>query len=266
MKTIIAFLFAAVTLAGNADFIAQQREVPPDSDLGKIRAKRLKQTGGFIAKPNTQKGKFLILDAQDVVASSNFTMIASQLSKATGINFAYEKTASASVAACDWNEQAKKRDAKCVIAVVADDKLPMALVAPEDNWGVVNTRKLSRNLLTDGAKAKFLEGRTRREFGRVFALLCGGVTTGFKGVAVEAATIEEADSRSELFPPDVLQRCTQRLIAMGYVPERRSSYRKACQEGWAPQPTNDLQKAIWDEIHTLPSDSIKIKFDPKRDK
>jgi len=25
-------------------------------------------------------------------------------------------------------------------------------------------------------------------------------------------------------------------------------YRKACEEGWAPMPTNAIQKAIWDEV------------------
>lgn len=37
-----------------------------------------------------------------------------------------------------------------------------------------------------------------------------------------------------------------------------SSYRKACQEGWAPAPTNDVQRAIWDEVHEIPSEPIKI--------
>lgn len=47
---------------------------------------------------------------------------------------------------------------------------------------------------------------------------------------------------------------------------RFATYRRACEEGWAPSPTNDEQRAIWDDVRKLPSDPIKIKFDPKRDK
>ena len=35
---------------------------------------------------------------------------------------------------------------------------------------------------------------------------------------------------------------------MGITPYRRTTYREACQEGWAPQPTNDVQKAIWEQV------------------
>ena len=33
-------------------------------------------------------------------------------------------------------------------------------------------------------------------------------------------------------------------------PVRRATYRRAVEEGWAPPPTNDYQKAIWDAAHT----------------
>ena len=29
---------------------------------------------------------------------------------------------------------------------------------------------------------------------------------------------------------------------------RRASYKVACEEGWAPAPTNDFQKAIWEKV------------------
>ena len=45
-----------------------------------------------------------------------------------------------------------------------------------------------------------------------------------------------------------------------------ASYRTACQQGWAPAPTNDAQRTIWQEVHQIPDKPITIKFDPKRDK
>ena len=56
------------------------------------------------------------------------------------------------------------------------------------------------------------------------------------------------------------------LRAIGVKPAEKTTYRKACHEGWAPPPTNEVQKAIWEQIHSSPDKPIKIEFDPKKDK
>ena len=38
-----------------------------------------------------------------------------------------------------------------------------------------------------------------------------------------------------------------RAEKLGIKPARMTTYRKAVEEGWAPAPTNDFQKAIWEE-------------------
>ena len=50
----------------------------------------------------------------------------------------------------------------------------------------------------------------------------------------------------------------------GVTPARKGTYEAACQQGWAPAPTNDIQKAIWDKIHAVPATPMKIEFDPKK--
>ena len=52
----------------------------------------------------------------------------------------------------------------------------------------------------------------------------------------------------------------------GITPAIESTYRKACKEGWAPQPTNEYQQAIWDSFHELPTKPVKIEFDPAKGK
>lgn len=42
------------------------------------------------------------------------------------------------------------------------------------------------------------------------------------------------------------------------------TYRHACNLGIAPQPTNDVQKTIWDKVHAPPKNPMKIEFDPKK--
>jgi hypothetical protein len=50
----------------------------------------------------------------------------------------------------------------------------------------------------------------------------------------------------------------------GVLPAQVSTYRKACVEGWAPPPANDVQKIIYTEVNSKPTEPIKIKFDPKK--
>ena len=50
----------------------------------------------------------------------------------------------------------------------------------------------------------------------------------------------------------------------GVKKEARIPYLVAVQEGWAPAPTNDVQKAIWDKVHALPTEPIKIKPEEKK--
>ena len=38
------------------------------------------------------------------------------------------------------------------------------------------------------------------------------------------------------------------MTGQGMKPIRRTTYRNAVREGWAPPPTNDFQRAVWDEI------------------
>ena len=38
------------------------------------------------------------------------------------------------------------------------------------------------------------------------------------------------------------------LPQMGIPQIRRVSYKNACEEGWAPAPTNEFQKAIWEKV------------------
>jgi len=37
---------------------------------------------------------------------------------------------------------------------------------------------------------------------------------------------------------------------MGMAAPKLVPYLKACQEGWAPVPTNDYQKAVWERVRS----------------
>lgn len=68
------------------------------------------------------------------------------------------------------------------------------------------------------------------------------------------------------YPPDEYARTLDYLKRYGVEPYVETTYRHACQEGWAPTPTNDYQKAIWEKERKLPSNPLKIEFDPQKGK
>ena len=63
---------------------------------------------------------------------------------------------------------------------------------------------------------------------------------------------------------DMVKRAEKYMEKCGVTPLRIATYRQACREGWAPAPTNDVQKAIWDKVHAIPKSPMKIEFDPKK--
>jgi len=67
-------------------------------------------------------------------------------------------------------------------------------------------------------------------------------------------------------PVDVTAKMLPYFEARGVKSEQLIPYRVAVQEGWAPQPTNDVQRTIWNQIHAIPDKPITIEFDPKKDK
>ena len=51
-----------------------------------------------------------------------------------------------------------------------------------------------------------------------------------------------------------------RLPELGVTPWKETTYKRACEEGWAPAPTNEYQKAVWDKVHAIPDQPLKIKY------
>jgi hypothetical protein len=81
---------------------------------------------------------------------------------------------------------------------------------------------------------------------------------------MNTATVRELDMVKEQIPVDMIDFWIRYLSRIGVTQPEFTTYRKACKEGWAPTPTNDVQKAIWDRIHATPKNPMKIEFDPKK--
>ena len=136
----------------------------------------------------------------------------------------------------------------------------MSICAPESKWSVINVSPLQ----TD--KIPFFKARVERSIVRgIVPLLCGADSQ--YPLCLMSAVHKPADLDRFInakLPIDVIARFKQNFKALGLGSWTISTYRKACQEGWAPAPTNDIQKAIWDKVHAMPTAPIKIKPETKK--
>ena len=140
------------------------------------------------------------------------------------------------------------------VYVVDTDKIPtMSLVSVEAGWGVVNVRQL--------APGK----EVTCELNRVAVMVFGGFVSQFKASPMQ--TVRSPEDLDKLVGEgitfDAVQAMMRNLQNRGVKPMRRTTYRRACEEGWAPEPTNEFQKVIWEKIKAeqseKPSNPLRIK-------
>ena len=204
-----------------------------------------------VVKPGSGQGSILILNQQKRVNTSEFESVAKLFAEMTECKvFASDKEVPATIC----------------LRVTDNSSAPHSLLAPEDHWGEINIAKLVDDLSSDKAKSKFLASRARKLAIKSLSILCGGGASQFPDNLMNTATIREMDYHKEQVPVDLVDRYTTYLKQLGITPRVTASYEEACQEGWAPQPTNEFQKAIWDKVHAIPQKPIKIEYNEKRDK
>ena len=215
------------------------------------------RTGGKIAVPGSMKGKIVYVNAQKRAPRKWLEQNADTFGKATRL------TIVVSDGKFEFPSPAIQGEAS--LFVVDDPKLPPLLSAPESRWAMVNVAPLAKGA---GEKAQFFAARVQKELTRGFCLLAGAQNSGYPDALVGCITkSDELDKFADCrLPIDVMNRFAPYLKGYGITPKIYSTYIKACQEGWAPPPTNDVQRAVWQKVHAIPDKPIKIEFDPKKDK
>lgn len=141
--------------------------------------------------------------------------------------------------------------------VIDDENLPMSLVAPEGRWGFVNVAPLAKGR---GENPVFFEARVKKEMARIGSMVLGGIGSSYPGNILRLMT--DADGLDKIendkLPVDAIQQCAGNLMAIGVRPWRTISYRKACMDGIAPEPTNDVQRAVWKAVHEMPRKPLQL--------
>lgn len=151
--------------------------------------------------------------------------------------------------------------------LIDNPSMPMSLVCLEEGWAMVNFSKL--NIGTPDEKT--LARRFGAELNRVIRSLLAVGENGRKPIRVLDTIKPAPRNGADLdklvnisIPVDEGLAIHGNMPSFGVSPERQIPYLIACKQGWAPLPTNAVQKAIWDKVHQLPSNPIKIKPETKK--
>ena len=272
MATVVALSYA---MAAEPLAAAQPAPPPPDMRMGvkapdgnaaqqQRRRKRKRLTpeqqmekfGGFVEP--AYNGKFLyFVDSQRRVPATAVEWVAGQVRIALSLPTRIERSAKGAKI-----PDTPPPDAGGVISVVDAAGEPSLLVAPDSGWARVNVAALA----ADGAPAEVLEARFKKELWRAFVILFGGGNSlNDTDVMRPVRSPKDLDvSEALVSSPEPFNVMMAGAKAAGITPVHRTTYLNAVRLGWAPAPTNDAQRAIWEKVHELPAAPIKIKPETRK--
>ena len=213
-----------------------------------------KRYGGIVIDRTNQRGAFLFVNAQDKVAQDVFAGEVAQIGELMKIDARVVPTAE-KVTIANLSELQSKLGANAAVFLVANDENPPLLIAPERNWGIINVSALLKGA-TDADKIK---KRMACEVWRSFAFMTQGYSADVRSSMQEIKDVKEFDDFAGVqFGPEAMMSAPRHLNAIGIYPYEVTTYRALCGLGKAHAPTNEYQKAIWDEFHSVPTKPITI--------
>ena len=257
MKTLIALLTASMVTV-----VFAAEDVKAEKNQEAKKPSIAQRVGGFLIDYKAAKGKYMFINCQDKLDTKLINGLAVGLKNDYSWLFECVDGEKSVRTVKEVVALKAKHGALAATAFVYCDDLPFALTVPEANLSIVNVKEL----MADNPKAILLENRLVRATLRAFAFSLGaGYTTFEAGVMQPIASVADLDRFSSNFiPPDTANAALQNGGKIGFKPYRRTTYKRACKEGWAPAPTNEFQKAVWDKVRATPKNPMKIEFDPKK--
>ena len=258
MKKIIVLAALAASMAVFSE-TAGRRQMTPEQ-LAKIRAARQKQTGGLVEVKGS--GHLAVFSDQadfseDEIRESYRSL--TDFAKGLSIRVKPVKFSIATAAA-----ELAESGAGAGVFVIDDAALPMSLVALEEGWGFVNIAPLRAG---NPPREKYAL-RFKKQFIRISSVVFSGVKSNFLTSPLQnVRSVAQLDKTiGDKYGMDTMTGILNHLPEIGVVRDEQITYREACRRGVAPAPTNEFQKAIWEQVHSVPKNPMKIEFDPKKGK
>lgn len=248
-KLIIICIFTLGTmtlLAEESKDLAARR-----AKMRERRERVYRNTGGTIVKPGSQRGKIRFVSSVPSVGKSVLEKQYMPFKQ----YYPFDMEAINGNAVTLENAGAEKARLGLSIAIFIVDasfSAPM-IAAPEEGWAIVNN------------SACGTPERTAKEAIKAFAVVAGAANSRFGVTFLSSTHPRELDSVDVVeIPVDVAESILKQLRLVNVTPQSKAHYNIAVQQGWAPAPTNDVQKAIWNKVHAIPAEPIKIKYEKKK--
>lgn len=238
----VGLLFVSlISFAAWADIQTAESE----DSIRKREAERLERVGGLVNPPKTNKA-VLILDARTDNAPD---LSAHALSAERLMQIACErKTVNLKGDECPRAVayRAKKEGAGAVILFYSKDGDPSLSVFPEDGIALVNVKALE-------CKDDFnrYSRRVAKEFWRAFGFALGAYGAGGQGMTVfkPAYSMNDIDALPGFrLSPAQMAAVGSAKVKLGIFAKDPVPYSRAAKEGWAPAPTNAVQKMYFDRF------------------
>ena len=234
--------------------VKQAKEGLTDSEKAAKKAEFYKKTGGLVRRPKTGSGKVVFINAQDKYKISDMQSLAAKLSDNMKIDFEVKQENGVDLS--NAAEFIKKSNAPCgAIAAKLTPTMPELIVVPDSGYAIINVAAFPAD-----ASSKYF----CKQLMRGFAAASGAMSSQYPLTLMSAfENSKKLDSfPSEELPVDVVIRVKNSLKQNGVAPYAVTTYKHACREGWAHQPTNEVEKAIWKDMHDEkergPINGIKI--------
>ena len=208
------------------------------------------RSGGFVKNDKSGSGKFVFVNAQKRFPASALEGLAGRLERRWRIRF--EVIPSEPVVLKDALKTRERVGAgSAVIVTELEAEQPALLVLPDERCAFVNVAALP---------AEASEELLRKEVARGFAACSGAMTSQREPTLMGSFdNLKQLNAyRNDEIPADVSLKVIGNMRQYGVTPYKLETYRTACEQGWAPSPTNDVQKKIWNAVHELPSKPLKI--------
>jgi len=157
----------------------------------------------------------------------------------------------------------KNNEIPAVIYIYSGEKDgPILSVHVDDAIATINVTPLR------STTAEIEADRLSKELYRAYGLILGAYYSAkMPSVLSPAYSVGQIDNiRIKMFSPLHISSImhTARMLDLPIL--RPTTYAAACRMGWAPPPTNDIQRVIWNETRQIPTNPIKIEFDPAKGK
>jgi len=204
----------------------------------------LVRTGGMI-QPPISGPSILFLNTQKRIPASTLQETFDRIQKLLHLPCVF-LTKSATDPVADANKALADKKTAAVIVICDSPSQPALLVAPESRWVLVNVDALGGS---DTQPDKLAE-RAHKELWRAFGYLMGAANSTYEHCLLKPVfSNADLDALScSTISPEPFGKFMAQAKKLGIKIIRPTTYRKAVEEGWAPAPTNDIQRAIWDEL------------------